>query len=84
MSDSLPDYQVEQQKLKSQIAAQHANIERQKLEILEMASRKRKHEENIVAAHKAIVEMEGNLRSLAETHGELTDKRFEEMKSSLP
>lgn len=72
MADAMPDYQVEQQRLRAQIAAQRSTIEAQKLSILEMTERKRKHEENILAAEKAIAEYETKLAGLEATHGKLT------------
>jgi len=68
MSDVMPNYKVETQKLKSQISAQIANIDRQTLEIMEIEDRKHRLEENIVAAKKAITEMELNKKQIEETH----------------
>lgn len=83
MADVTPNYRLEQQRLRSQIAAQRANIERQRLDILEMADRLQRHEANIAASEQAIAEMERQLLQLEETHGLLTEARFEDLKSSL-
>jgi chromosome segregation ATPase len=81
--DATPNWRVEMQRLRKTIAEQHANIERQKLEIMEMADRKRRHEENIEAANKAIKEMEANLKSLENEHGALGDKDLQAARRSL-
>lgn len=83
MADVMPDYKVSQQKIIAQIAAQKAQIENQKLAIMEMSERKRSHETNIQAAYRAIAEYETQLRSLEDAHGKLTDKEYEERKTSL-
>ena len=69
--DNLPDYSVEQQRLKAQIAEQRATVERQRLEILEMTSRQNKHKENIKAALKAIEDYSIKLKDLENVHGVL-------------
>lgn len=69
MSDVMPNYEVEKQRLRSQIATLRANIERQRLEIMELEDRKSRALENIEATEKAIKEYEKQLRGLEETHG---------------
>jgi len=69
MADVLPNYQVEMQRLRMQIAELRANMERQKLEIMEMEDRKSRLEENIQASINSIGEYEAQLVSLQETHG---------------
>lgn len=83
MTDVLPNYNLEQQRLRSQIAAQRAQIEQQWLAILEMADRKQRHEDNIAAAKRSIADFEERLRDLEETHGILTDEQREQMKESV-
>jgi TolA-binding protein len=69
MADVMPNYQVEQQRLRSQIAALKANIERQKLEIMEMQERERATLENIEATKKSITECRIQLKELEKVHG---------------
>ncbi len=70
MADAMPDYHVEQQRLTTDIAALRHNLERYKLEIMEMESRKKKALGNIEATEKAIAENHERLKGLIETHGE--------------
>lgn len=83
MADVGPNYHVEQQRLKSSLAALRANIEAQQLAILEMADRAQKHRENIAASLKAISEYEANLRAMEAAHGILTKDIIEAMYLSL-
>lgn len=69
MADVMPNYNVESQRLRSQIAALKANIERQKLEIMEMQDRERTTLENIEATKKSVAECRIQLKELEETHG---------------
>lgn len=69
MADVMPDYALEQQRLKAQIASFRHNLERHKLEIMEVESRKRAALDNIAATCKAIAEHEARLAGLIETHG---------------
>jgi len=69
MADVMPNYKLEQQRLRAKIAEQRATIERQRLDILEMDDRRARHEENIAAAEKAIEKFTNDLKSLEETHG---------------
>jgi chromosome segregation ATPase len=54
MTDVIPNYRVEQQRLRLQIAEQNCNLERVLLEKLEIEDRCLRHRENIIATHKAI------------------------------
>ena len=69
MADVMPDYALEQQRLRAQIASFRHNLERHKLEIMEVESRKRSALDNIAATGKAIAEHEARLAGLIETHG---------------
>jgi hypothetical protein len=82
--DKQPNYLVEQQRLRSQIAAQIATIERQKLEVLELVDRKLRHEENIEAACQAINDMQAQLNSLANAHGVLNDQAYHSLSALIP
>lgn len=77
MADSAPNYKVEQQRLRAQRIAQLANIEKQRLDILEMADRCRRHLDNIASAEAAIGEIDKKLAGLETTHGALTDKELD-------
>lgn len=70
MADVIPDYHVEQQKIRMNIANLRLQIEKCKLEIMEMVSRKKTAQETIEASEKIIVEKEKTLAELIETHGE--------------
>ena len=69
MADAQPDYFVEQQRTRMNIAKLRTQIEQQKLEIMEMASRKAKARESIAASEKAVVGLEETLEKLIATHG---------------
>ena len=83
MADAIPNYKVEQQRLKMRIAEQHSNIERQTLDIMEMADRKLRHEENIEAAHRAIAQYQSDLSALENAHGKLDENEIEAMSASI-
>lgn len=83
MSDVLPNYQTEQQRLRSAITAQKSVIEAQVLSILEMVEKKKRHIENISAATKAIQDYEAKLDGLKKEHGSLTDELVQELINSL-
>ena len=70
MADVMPDYHLEIQKLRMGIASLQHNIERYKLDIMEVASRKKKAFDNLAATTAAIEEHEKRLAGLIETHGE--------------
>lgn len=76
MGDKLPNYLVEQQRLKCEILAQQAAASKQYLEILEMVDRKERLLNNIEATLKSIKEKQDRLTSLEETHGKLDDAEF--------
>lgn len=69
MGDSMPNYKLEQQRLRAAISAQQSNIEKQLLDIMEMEDRKQRHEDNIAASEKAIAELRAKLDSLEAAHG---------------
>ena len=70
MADLAPDYFVEQQRLRMNIANLQTQVERAKLEIMEMASRKAKAREAIDGSESAIVDLSERLATLIQTHGE--------------
>ncbi len=70
MADAIPDYFVEQQRCRMNIAKLRTQIEQQKLEIMEMSSRKAKARESIASSEAAVVNLEKTLAELIETHGE--------------
>jgi chromosome segregation ATPase len=82
-SDSLPNYHLEQQKIKVQILAQESTIAKQQLDIMEMADRKARCENNITAAKEAISKLNQDLSGLEKTHGEVTEEVYEAMSASL-
>ena len=73
MSDSSINYKTEQQRLKMQILAQRHQIEKQRLDIMEMSDRVERHLVNIASAEKAIGEYEFNLAKLEDAHGTIPD-----------
>ena len=70
MADPGPDYGVEIQKLRVQQISLQGNMERYKLELLEIASRKRQAFVNIESTEAAIADVKKKLVSLVKTHGE--------------
>ena len=70
MADVTPDWHVEQQRLRTHIAQLRHNIERFRLEIMEMDSRKGKARDNMKATQKAIGDDDKNLKALIAEHGE--------------
>jgi hypothetical protein len=79
MADSMPNYQVEIQRLRSQILDQQATIQKQVLSILEMTDRKTKLLENIVATKKSIVDYTDKLTQLEKTHGGLSEQDIQKL-----
>ena len=79
VADVMPDYHLEIQKLRTGIASLRHNTERFRLEVMEVASRKKKALENLAATEVAIEEHEQRLAGLIETHGE--PEPVEEMKN---
>lgn len=71
MADVGPDYRVEQQRLRSQVAQLRANLERFRLDLIEFESRELQTQGNIEATEAAIIEHDGKLTSLIEAHGDL-------------
>ena len=62
MADKMGNYNVERQRIISSIAGLLANVERQRLEILELDDRRARNEENIEATLKSIEELETKLK----------------------
>lgn len=73
MADSMPNYQVEIQRLRAQISDQKSTIQKQVLSILEMTDRKTRLLENILATKKSIIDYTEKLRVLEEAHGGLSE-----------
>lgn len=69
MADVTPNWKVEIQRLKMQIAAQRSTIERQRLENMELEDRISRNNENLGAAEKAITELVERLGQLEAEHG---------------
>lgn len=70
MADVMPDYMVEIQKLRVSQRSMEHNLERYRLELLEVESRKAQAYSNIAATRKALKELGEKLDSLIEAHGE--------------
>jgi hypothetical protein len=83
MADSMPNYQVEIQRLRSQILDQKATIQKQVLSILEMTDRKTRLLENIAATKKAIIDYTEKLRVLEEAHGGLSEEDIQKIIDSV-
>lgn len=79
MADVVANYMVEQQGLRTRILEQRAAVARQKLAIMEMSDRKRRHEENIAASLKAIGVLEEEMATGTAT-GEATDVRLRQQR----
>ncbi len=79
MADVMPNYQVEIQRLRSQVLDQKASIQKQVLSILEMTDRKKRILENIAATKRAIVEYTEKLKSLEEAHGGLSEEEIQKI-----
>jgi len=73
MADVMPNYQLEQQRLRFQIVTQEQAIEKNKLDIMEMEDRKQRHLENMNAAKDAIAGYKKSLASLEQAHGKLKE-----------
>ncbi len=70
MADLMPDYHVEQQRLRMNMMNLRLQIERAKLEVMEMAARKVKALETIESSELAIMGLDEKLAELIQTHGE--------------
>ncbi len=70
MADVMPDYGLGIQRLRMSIASLRHNMERFKLEIMEVASRKKNAFDNLAATEVAVAEAGERLAGLIETHGE--------------
>jgi len=79
MADVMPNYQVEIQRLRSQILDQQATIQKQILAILEMTDRKARLLENIVATKKSIVDYNKKLDELQKNHGGLSEEDIQKL-----
>jgi len=79
MADVMPNYQVEIQRLRSQVLDQKAMVQKQILQILELADRKAKLLENIVATKKSIIDYTEKLDSLEKAHGGLTEADIQKL-----
>ncbi len=69
MADVMPDYNYEIQKLKVQLKGLEHNMEKYKLELIEMEGRKIKALDNIEATERAMRETQETLDGLVKTHG---------------
>ena len=69
MADVMPDYPLEIQRLRMSIASLRHNIERFKLEVMEVESRKKNALDNLAATEVAIKEHDERLAGLVKTHG---------------
>jgi hypothetical protein len=83
MADSMPNYQVEIQRMRSQILDQKATIQKQVLSILEMTDRKTRLLENIAATKKAIIDYTEKLHVLEEAHGGLSEAEIQKIIDSV-
>ena len=79
MADVMPNYQVEIQRLRSQVLDQQAMVQKQILQILELKDRKDKLLVNIDATKKSIIDFSAKLESLVAAHGELTEAELQKM-----
>jgi hypothetical protein len=79
MADVMPNYQVEIQRLRSQILDQQATIQKQILSILEMTDRKTRLLENISATKKSIVNYKQKLSELEKSHGGLSEDDIQKL-----
>ncbi len=73
MADVGPNYGVEQQKLIVQISTLRANMERGKLDLMEIESRRASVLTNLKSSEAAIVEFSDKLESIRAEHGEPQD-----------
>jgi predicted RNase H-like nuclease (RuvC/YqgF family) len=71
MADNLPNYRLEMHRLRAQISAQQATIDRQKLENLELKDRIDRNSENIEASYKSLKELQDKYSQLEQVHGKL-------------
>jgi len=70
MSDVMPDYHVETQRLLVQVAGLEHNMMKYKLDIMEMESRKANTLKNMAATKTALEKTKAQIDSLIEAHGE--------------
>lgn len=69
MADVMPDYMVEQQKLRADIATLESTIQKQLLSIMQADAQRMKYVENIEASKEAIKERKKQLAGLEKEHG---------------
>lgn len=79
MADVMPNYQVEIQRLRSQILEQQATIQKQVLTVLEMKDRKERLLENIRATKKSVVDYKQKLEQLEKAHGGLSEDDIQKL-----
>lgn len=79
MADVMPNYQVEIQRVRSQILEQQATIQKQILNVLEMKDRKERLLENITATKKSIVDYKAKLKQLEDAHGGLSEEAIQKL-----
>jgi hypothetical protein len=79
MADVMPNYQVEIQRLRSQILEQQATIQKQVLTVLEMKDRKERLLENIRATKKSVVDYKHKLELLEKAHGGLSEDDIQKL-----
>lgn len=70
MADVTPDWQVEIQRKRMELAGFRHNVERFRLQIMEHESRAKEARANIVATEEAMAEYEARLADLLATHGD--------------
>ncbi len=83
MADVMPNYQVEIQRLRSQVLDQKATIQKQVLSILEMTDRKARILENIAATKVAIIDYTEKLQMLEKAHGGLSEEAIQKIIDSV-
>ena len=71
MADVMPNYYVEQQKVRSHIADLEHRIVRYKLDVMEASEKKRSAVLNIKQTLKAIADFESKLKGLEKEHGKV-------------
>ena len=73
--DNLPNYQVEQQRIKVSIIQQQLNVQNCIMRKLEATDTIKKSDENILSHQKAIEDYEAKLKELEATHGNHTTEK---------
>jgi len=70
MGDITGDYQVAQQRVRVAISTQKTNLERYKLELMELEARRRQTEVNKSASEMEVKKLGEQLEGLIKEHGE--------------